>query len=109
MAAPNQPFSAQPGATKSIAVGTADSFVTFPNSVNDGRPKNVVMLVVGAQTVFVRISDATDLTIASVTADTPIPNAFRYSFTVGFQGPFTVHAIAAAAGSTLYITPGDGW
>lgn len=87
------------GATVNTVVGAAATSVTLPNLASD---MGIVRLVnVGTQTVFVSFTG-----VATVATGMPIlPNAVEF---ITFPASYTISAIAAAVGSTLYATFGNG-
>lgn len=97
------PFSARQGATKSITVTAVEATQVFPAPVTS----ELLLTNVGTATVFVRIQATSDATAASAAADMPIAAGATMCYRHGFSESFTVRAIAAGAGSTLYITPGS--
>ena len=96
------PFQPQYGATQTLAVTATSQAVTYPAGC-----KSLGITNVGTQTVFVRSTPTGDTT-AATTADFPIPAGQQRTITVN-QDYTRLAAIAAATGSTIYVTPGEGF
>ena len=91
-------FRARPQATVSGAVTGVSADITMAAGADAVRLTNI-----GKQVVYWRVNTGT----ASVTTDTPLlPNSSEL-FSVP-PATTVIAAIAAAAGSTLYVTPGSG-
>ena len=96
------PFQPQYGATQTLAVTATSQAVTYP-----AGNKTLVISNVGTQTVWVRSTPTGD-TSAATTADMPILAGQQRGLTVNMD--YTrLAAIAAATGSTIYVTPGEGF
>lgn len=107
-----QPFNPQYARSISLDVGTTSASVTLPPQGNAGGNKQLTILNIGTNVVFVRVSNSADGAVnasaTSPTADYPIgPNA-SVTITKSTDAN-TVSAIAAATGNTIWITPGEGW
>ena len=91
--------------TVNLAVGAGSTNVAIASAVVNEQI-DLRIANVGSQVVFVRIG-STNAVVAVAATDIPIlPNTVEL-----FRGggvPLFVAAIAAAVGSTLYITPGRG-
>lgn len=99
------------GGTVSIAVTTSNQVLTVPADA-----KNLLITVVGTQPVFVRLTTGADTTIADITKDMPILNGsggakcIRKPIATDSNLAYTrLCVIASATGSTIYVTPGDGF
>lgn len=90
-------------ATKTLAItGTSAAIATTGNNLSGQyRIANV-----GTQTVFIVVGAAGTTPTATVAAGIPLLANTVEVFT--FPPTVVVAGIAAAAGSTLYITPGQG-
>lgn len=90
--------------TQNLAVTATAQTITlnYPIGTNAIRVCNV-----GTQTVFFVVNDSQSANVATITTSTPIPAGNTEVFTLG-QGALNVSLVAAAVGSTLYITQGEG-
>jgi hypothetical protein len=103
----NSPFNPYYGRTVSVA-STAGAVQTTIEPVG----KQLLLTNVGTVLCFVRIRPNGNTTVASV-ADLPLPaNSQRIITRSGndsvSQGEVTVDVFSTGAGSTVYITPGEG-
>lgn len=89
------------GGTQSLAVTGSDQLVTLTQVI---PPEGCAAMLtnIGTQTVFVRL-DAT-----TVTAANGMPVLANSQVTFGVNFGATPRAIAAATGSTIYLTLGNG-
>lgn len=96
-------FSFQPlsggNATASLAVGTSAANVPLPGLPSDGA--SVRLVNSGTQVVFLNFTGAA----SSSTSMPMLPNTVE---TFSLPPTATISAIAAATGSTLYATVGEG-
>jgi len=94
------PFQPRGGAasTTSIAVTAAAQNLTLPVVSQEGG--TVLLTNIGTQTVFISFSGA-----ATIAGSMPVIANTQVSCSVNL---LTLSVIAAAAGSTLYATIGDG-
>ena len=93
---PRQAFAVRP-VTQNIVVGTASATITLPQAFN---ASNVRLVNSGTQTVFISFSGVATLN------DFPLlPNSTNI---VAYFVDAPLSAIAAAVGSTLYATVGEG-
>ena len=105
-----QPFGPYYGKTQTAAVNGAGAFTGLPAS-----SKQLVLTNVGTVVIYVRATIASDATAASA-ADMPVlPNS---QITISKSGNDTdgspqgwtrLAYFSAGAGSSLSVTPGDGW
>lgn len=91
-------------ATQNIAVTASSQTQTFNYSLGTFA---VRYCNVGTQTVFVLPSESSIPTAATVTNAIPIPSGQTEIFTSA-TGTINFTVIAAATGSTLYTTVGEG-
>lgn len=106
-----QPFYPAPGKTQTAVVTGAGAITTgIP-----GNSRQLLLTNVGTQVLFVRVTTAADATVASA-SDTPVLPNSQCTITKdgsGTDGSPTAYTrvayFAAGAGSTLYVTPGDGF
>lgn len=97
-----QPFNPQYTKSVSLTVSAASSSATVPTGT-----KSLILTNIGANAAFVRVSiGASTASQTSGTADFPVPPNSQVAIT-RFQDMDTVSAIGG--GSTLWITPGEGW
>lgn len=94
-------FEALAGNTANLAVTAADQTLTITQVIPPGGCVAIVTNI-GTQTVFVRM----DATVATVTNAIPVLANSQVTFGVNFGA--TPRAIAAASGSTVYLTLGNG-
>lgn len=94
-------FEALSGSTANLAVTGADQTMTITQVIPPGGCVGLFTNV-GPQTVFVRM-DST-----AVTTSNGIPILPNSQVTLGVNFGATPRAIAAATGSTLYLTLGNG-
>lgn len=90
--------------TQNIAVTAAAQSQTFNYSLGTFA---VRFCNVGTQTVFILPRETGNTTDATVTNAIPIPAGQTEIFTMS-QGTINFSVIAAATGSTLYTTVGEG-
>ena len=92
------------GPTANVTVTTSSASVTVNSGIQ--VPRSLYLVNVGTQTVFVAFGNSvTGATAAAATGLPLLPNTAKVFDVPGTQ---VVAAIAAATGSTLYITPGEG-
>jgi hypothetical protein len=98
--------------------GTLNAVVTASNQVITvpADAKNLLITVVGSVPVFVRLTTAGETSVASITADMPIlpgsggAKCIRKPIATDSNIAYTrLCVIASGAGSTVYVTPGDGF
>lgn len=94
-------FEALSGATANLGVTAADQTMTITQVIPPGGCVGLFTNV-GSQTVFIRM----DSTAVTVNNGIPILPNTQVTFGVNFGA--TPRAIAAATGSTLYLTLGNG-
>jgi hypothetical protein len=85
--------------TQNIAVTDSDQTVTLNNTIGT---RAIRFVNIGTQTVFINFTGA-----ATVGASMPLPSGQTELFSVGTDIT-SYHVIAAATGSTLYSTVGEG-
>lgn len=108
-AAADQPFAPHFGQTTSMALVNAEQTRVFAGSTPGASAPNVVLTNIGNQLVFVRLTATSDTTTVSA-KDLPVPAGATVTISRGIQESNTLRAIApGGAGSTLYITLGNGW
>lgn len=90
------------GATVNEAVGTTAETVSLSGKLSD-RDGAVHIYVKGTQDVFIRLDGVTP----TVSNAMPLAAGTTQTFSMP-QGSLDVKHIAAAAGSTIYVTPGRG-
>lgn len=97
-----QPFNPQYTKSVSLTVSAASSSATVPTGT-----KSLILTNIGANPAFVRVGPA-GITASSTspTADFPVPSNSQVTIT-RFQDDTTIAAIGT--GSTLWVTPGEGW
>lgn len=99
-----QPFQPAPTAASTTALAVTAANQTMTLSPNGGTQTRSVRLAnIGTQTVFVALGTVT----SSVTTSMPVLANSVEVFTLP-GGVTTLSVIAAATGSTLYATIGDG-
>lgn len=89
------------GATQNVAVAAAATNTTL--NAAHLTATGVRLVNVGTQTVFVELGQNGTVAAATVTTSMPIPAGT--SVIVGSSRLTNISSIAAATGSTLYITP----
>lgn len=118
-----QPFAPQGNTVAITVIASSSTGVQVPNAQGAGLgASNYLLTVIGTQTVFVAVTAARQsdqtLTIAATASaavitipGTPangVPLLAGTSQTMTLPPGAWITTIAAGAGSTLYITPGDG-
>jgi len=102
------PFSPQAGSTVTVAAsGTAQDVQINPES------KQIMVTNVGTQVVFVRLKLAGETAVATDTDAPVLPNS-QVVLTKAGKGPRDGHSLLSVvapggAGSTVYVTSGEGW
>lgn len=100
------PFYPKAGSTVNAASGASQNIAV------DGQSKQYLVTNVGTAVVFVRAKFANDTATAATNADCPVlPNSAVVLSKQGGGGDagHTLIAMFGAAGSTVYITSGEGW
>lgn len=90
------------GATQNASVTTTAATVTLTEKVSD-FDGTVRLLVIGTQTVFVRLDGTTPTTTNAIPLRPDQPETFTMP-----TGKLDINHIASSTGSTLYVTPGRG-
>jgi len=97
----NKPFQPQYGKTK-----TATTLAGAVNVTVDASPKQLLLENVGTVLAFIRVKPNGDATDASAN-DMPLP-AGRGRVISKDDSQTVVSVFSSGAGSTVYITPGEG-
>lgn len=90
------------GLTQNEAVTSSAETITLSGKVPD-KDGCVRLLVIGTQTVFVRLDGTAPTTSTGIPLRPDQPETFTMPV-----GGLDVKHIASASGSTLYVTPGRG-
>lgn len=100
------PFNAKAGSTVNAAAGAAQDLALDPYA------KQFMVTTKGTEMIFVRLKKAGDTT-AATEADTPVLPNSQITLTKQGTGPRDGHTLlsvfAAGAGTTVYVTSGEGW
>jgi hypothetical protein len=88
------------GVTQNEAVTTSAETISLSAKLND-IDGSVRLLVIGTQTVFVRLDGTAPTTANGIPLRPDQPETFAMP-----TGGLDIKHIAGAAGSTLYVTPG---
>jgi hypothetical protein len=99
------PFQPKPGSTVNAASGASQDMAL------DGQSKQYLVTNVGTAVVFVRAKFPDDTT-AATNADCPVAAGTSRIFSKaggGGNAGETLLAMFGAAGSTVYVTSGEGW
>lgn len=105
----HQPFNPHYGATVAAATVAGAVNVNVPAAA-----KNLLLVNVGSQLAFIRVKPSGVAADASA-ADMPLPAGGSRVITKdggnpgSSDGQTVVSVFAAAAGSTVYVCPGEGW
>jgi hypothetical protein len=89
-------------ATQNAAVTASAATITLSEKVSD-FDGSVRLLVIGTQTVFVRLDGTTPTSSNAIPLRPDQPESFKMP-----TGKLAIKHIAASTGSTLYVTPGKG-
>lgn len=106
----SKPFTPYPGQTRSVA--SAAGVATI--NLSDSTGPQLLIVNSGTQLVHVRVTTP-DLNAAATAEDMPIlPNTSRVITREVLNGPpndrqTRISVFAGAVGSTVYVTPGDGY
>lgn len=92
------------GDTQNIAVTTSAQTI---NLVYLFGTRAIRVCNIGTQTIFFVINDGTSSNTASINTSTPVPAGNTEIFTLP-TGATSISVIAASAGSTFYVTEGEG-
>ena len=98
-----------PIATAMIAVGTTAASVSAPStgSVTPGSMSQFALFNSGSQVVWVSVTNTAAIPTSGANSNSfPVPPGTQPIYTLPAASSFSV--IAAATGSTLYITQGNG-
>ncbi|HEU4636896.1 MAG TPA: hypothetical protein VFS41_11995 [Edaphobacter sp.] len=90
------------GATQNEAVTATFETISLAGKLPD-KDGAVRLLVIGTQTVFVRLDGTTPTTSNGIPLRPDQPESFKMPV-----GQVDIKHIASATGSTLYVTPGRG-